>query len=140
MSIINGFSCSLPGNHYGTPKPPKEPNVVQVRRTGSTGSLLFGSGYYSEGKKRLPSNSEMSSSKSSPVPFRDAVPVIRQRSLERARSTSNLGPLPNNWEAAYTEDGQQYFIKSVFFFSTLKYFLYFYYFFFLNFYYFICFC
>ncbi|GAB1597467.1 membrane-associated guanylate kinase, WW and PDZ domain-containing protein 1 isoform X1 [Argonauta hians] len=99
------------GNRYGTPKPPKEPNVVHVRRTGSAGSLLFGNSNQGETKRKLPSNSEMSSSKSSLLPFRDNVPVIRQRSLEKARSSSNLGPLPGNWEAAYTADGQQYFIN-----------------------------
>ncbi|XP_052822840.1 membrane-associated guanylate kinase, WW and PDZ domain-containing protein 1 isoform X2 [Octopus bimaculoides] len=99
------------GNHYGTPKPPKEPNVVHVRRTGSAGSLLFGNSNQGETKRKLPSNSEMSSSKSSLPPFRDNVPVIRQRSLEKARSSSNLGPLPGNWETAYTADGQQYFIN-----------------------------
>ena len=37
----------------------------------------------------------------------------RKRSLEKAHSTSNLGPLPDNWEMAYTDDGHPYFIEYV---------------------------
>ncbi|CAL1543356.1 unnamed protein product, partial [Lymnaea stagnalis] len=34
----------------------------------------------------------------------------RKKSLEKAHSSSNLGPLPPNWEMAYTDDGHPYFI------------------------------
>ncbi|ELU17710.1 hypothetical protein CAPTEDRAFT_146207 [Capitella teleta] len=36
--------------------------------------------------------------------------LTRKKSLERAQSAGNLGPLPSNWEMAYTEDGIPYFI------------------------------
>lgn len=35
----------------------------------------------------------------------------RKKSLEKAHSSSNLGPLPPNWEMAYTDDGHPYFIE-----------------------------
>ena len=41
----------------------------------------------------------------------EAQPLVRKRSLERAHSASNLGPLPDNWEMAYTDDGHPYFIE-----------------------------
>jgi hypothetical protein len=46
----------------------------------------------------------------SPVPFNEEF-MSRKKSLERAHSASNLGPLPRNWEMAYTDDGHPYFIE-----------------------------
>ena len=62
------------GNHYGTPKPPREPlpadNMIFVPAKGKA----------TEDKGRL-------------------------------RTADNLGPLPPNWEVAYTEDNVKYFIE-----------------------------
>ena len=43
----------LPDNHYGTPKPPKDPTQPSLfRRTNSTGTLNPGHHPSSEGKRR----------------------------------------------------------------------------------------
>jgi hypothetical protein len=104
------------GNHYGTPKPPKDPvGPSPFRRTNSTGHLLPGATPSSEGKRRRNrSNIETSSAKTSPVHQPDEPlppPMQRKKSLERAQSSSSLGPLPSNWEMSFTEDGTPYFIE-----------------------------
>ena len=91
------------GNHYGTPKPPHEPKGPLLRRSGSVGQVT-------EKRKRTRSQNEFGSAKSSPVPFNEDA-MSRKKSLERAHSASNLGPLPPNWEMAYTDDGHPYFIE-----------------------------
>ena len=58
-------------------------------------------------RKRTRSGSEMPQDDEDLPP----VPFTRKKSLERAQSTSNLGPLPDNWEMAYTDDGHPYFIE-----------------------------
>ncbi|XP_046353265.1 membrane-associated guanylate kinase, WW and PDZ domain-containing protein 1-like isoform X6 [Haliotis rufescens] len=96
------------GNHYGTPKPPREP-TGPVRRSNSTAQLPS-SHPFSEGRrKRTKSTNEGGPS---PVPSNEDLPppMSRKKSLERAHSASNLGPLPSNWEVAFTEDGQAYYI------------------------------
>ncbi|CAH1783197.1 unnamed protein product [Owenia fusiformis] len=100
------------GNHYGTPKPPKEPVSTQVQRASST-SVLPGAHPSSEGKrKRNRSNIEATQAAQSP-PYTEAnedTPTPRKKSLERSPSLSSLGPLPPNWEMSYTDDGTPYFI------------------------------
>ena len=113
------FPFLFPGNHYGTPKPPKDPTGPSpFRRTNSAGTLLPGQHPSSDGKRRRNrSNIETSSNKTSPShTAEDAPPPFqRKRSLQRAQNNSNssLGPLPSNWEMAYTEDGTPYFIEWV---------------------------
>lgn len=69
------------GNHYGTPKPPKEPlpadNLIFVpaRRQHSLQSEREGD------------------------------------TVNAPRVEDNLGRLPPNWEIAYTEDNVKYFIE-----------------------------
>ena len=69
------------GNHYGTPKPPREPlpadNLIYVPPKNSS----------------LPQNDRESDR------------------YEESQSKDNLGPLPPNWEIAYTEDNVKYFIE-----------------------------
>ncbi|XP_069101311.1 membrane-associated guanylate kinase, WW and PDZ domain-containing protein 1-like isoform X10 [Argopecten irradians] len=99
------------GNNYGTPKPPKDP-TGPIRRSGSIGNAGLGQ-FPSDGKrKRNRSNTDNGSSKSSPVPFSEEPPgpTHRKKSLEKAHSSGDLGPLPPNWEMAYTEEGHPYFI------------------------------
>ena len=116
----------IPGNHYGTPKPPKEPlQTSPFRRTNSMGALadqrVIAPGQHpsSEGKRRRNrSNVDAPSSSNKNSPNEELVPppLARKKSLERAQSNrsmegENLGPLPPNWEMAYTEDGTAYFIE-----------------------------
>ncbi|XP_041347543.1 membrane-associated guanylate kinase, WW and PDZ domain-containing protein 1-like isoform X3 [Gigantopelta aegis] len=97
------------GNHYGTPKPPREPQGP-VRRTNSIAQLPSYHPFTEGRRKRTRSTNE---SGTSPEPFSEdqlPPPMSRKKSLERAHSLSNLGPLPSNWEMAFTDDGQPYFI------------------------------
>jgi hypothetical protein len=75
------------GNHYGTPKPPHEPKGPLLRRSGSVGQVA------PDKRKRTRSQTDSGSTKSSPVPFNEEF-MSRKKSLERAHSASNLGPLP----------------------------------------------
>ncbi|ESP04594.1 hypothetical protein LOTGIDRAFT_136033 [Lottia gigantea] len=92
------------GNHYGTPRPPKEPSTP-LNRHSSSGALNMAD------TKRKRNNSSSEAVQSNDIadelpPF----PMTRKKSLERAHSSSNLGPLPDNWEMAFTDEGQPYFI------------------------------
>ncbi|KAK2177076.1 hypothetical protein NP493_619g01026 [Ridgeia piscesae] len=109
------------GNHYGTPKPPKDPlQPSPFRRTNSMGTLLPGQTPSSEGKRRRNRSNIETGTLSKQLPnqsdigSRDVFPKQQQRkkSLEHAQSMSNdrLGPLPPNWEMAFTDDGTPYFI------------------------------
>lgn len=107
---------TIVGNHYGTPKPSKDPSDNPFRRTNSVGTLLPGQHPSSEGKRRRNrSNIEVSTNNRSSIsrsPSDIQPPMLtRKKSLERAQSSSNLGPLPPNWEMAFTEDGVPYFIE-----------------------------
>ena len=109
---------SVTGNHYGTPKPPKDPvGPSPFRRTNSTGQLLPGQHPSSEGKRRRNRSNIETTSKAAGAGGlgEDAAngggARERKRSLERAQSTSSLGPLPPNWEMSFTEDGTPYFIE-----------------------------
>ena len=62
------------GNHYGTPKPPREPLPAD--------NMIF-------------------------VPAKEKTMEKRGR----PRAADNLGPLPPNWQVAYTEDNVKYFIE-----------------------------
>ncbi|KAJ3612457.1 hypothetical protein NHX12_020732 [Muraenolepis orangiensis] len=74
-------------NHYGTPKPPAEPSSV----LNVTDQLLPGSTPSSQGKRR----------RNNPIPLLPPKP----------EDDEELGPLPDNWEMAYTEKGEVYFIE-----------------------------
>jgi len=111
----------FPGNMYGTPKPPKDPQGPIPRRTSSIGSILPGGmlpGAHpsSEGKRRRNrSNTDVPpkspSTPSTPgTPKKLPEPPPRGVSLEKLES-GELGPLPQNWEKAYTEEGHMYFIE-----------------------------
>lgn len=98
------------GNYYGTPRPSKEPQGQPVRRSQSMG-LPGGQAQQLDKRKRTRSNSghfpdgAAEEGEVAPQPS-----PTRKQSLEKAHSTSNLGPLPDNWEMAYTDDGHPYFI------------------------------
>ncbi|XP_013409201.1 membrane-associated guanylate kinase, WW and PDZ domain-containing protein 2, partial [Lingula anatina] len=105
------------GNHYGTPKPPKEPTLPPFRRTNSASMLLPGPHPSSEGKRRR--NRSNVETTSVPKAFNDVeqptTPGTRKRQLERSKSDQDLGskdmgPMPPNWEVAYTEEGNPYYI------------------------------
>ena len=87
-------------NYYGTPKPPGDPSSSANFPAYSRSSA--NSGYSKEGV--LPSNSM------SPPPFSASV-GRGPGGFPRMTSSKNLGPLPKNWEIAYTENNEKYFIE-----------------------------
>ncbi|XP_023222053.1 membrane-associated guanylate kinase, WW and PDZ domain-containing protein 2-like isoform X4 [Centruroides sculpturatus] len=125
------------GNHYGTPKPHKETPTTPPRRTNSIGNssgiILPGAHPSSEGKRRRNrSNVEAMAAKSvDPTDSSDCSLLGQQPNTrsstplsawsarrnsgnlnknEDVSPLSNLGPLPDNWEKAYTPNGEVYFI------------------------------
>ncbi|XP_023222046.1 membrane-associated guanylate kinase, WW and PDZ domain-containing protein 2-like isoform X3 [Centruroides sculpturatus] len=124
-------------NHYGTPKPHKETPTTPPRRTNSIGNssgiILPGAHPSSEGKRRRNrSNVEAMAAKSvDPTDSSDCSLLGQQPNTrsstplsawsarrnsgnlnknEDVSPLSNLGPLPDNWEKAYTPNGEVYFI------------------------------
>ena len=91
------------GNLYGTPKPPGDPSSTANFPTYARSSA--NSGYSKEGV--LPSNSL------SPPPGPVGASGGRGNvgGYPRLPSSKNLGPLPKNWEIAYTENNEKYFIE-----------------------------
>ena len=92
------------GNHYGTPKPPGDPSSSANFPAYSRSSV--NSGYSKEGM--LPSNS-LSPPPGGPPP--GARGGGGAGGFPRMPSSKNLGPLPKNWEIAYTENNEKYFIE-----------------------------
>lgn len=104
---FSNFPICNSGNHYGTPKPPSEPKGPSLRRSTSMGNALPSSG---DGKRRRNrSNTEGGSARTSPVPFQ--YDGERKKSMEKMQIDNSLGPLPQNWERAMTEEGIPYFIE-----------------------------
>ncbi|WAR27165.1 MAGI2-like protein [Mya arenaria] len=110
------------GNMYGTPKPPKDPQGQIPRRTNSVGNMLPGyqaaaaSGPWEGRRRRNHSSSDLPTTPTtpkSPGSLRKFIPEPppRGKSLERSDSSESLGPLPQNWEMAFTEEGHPYFIE-----------------------------
>ncbi|XP_035677581.1 membrane-associated guanylate kinase, WW and PDZ domain-containing protein 1-like isoform X4 [Branchiostoma floridae] len=100
------------GNHYGTPKPPKEASAG-LKKSSSTGDLRPGSHPSSEGKrKRNQSNVESPKSTINGRAGDEKEVVERKRSdsITMATEQQDLGPLPDNWEVAYTDNNEMYFI------------------------------
>ncbi|XP_067134043.1 membrane-associated guanylate kinase, WW and PDZ domain-containing protein 1-like isoform X4 [Centruroides vittatus] len=134
---IASSASALPGNHYGTPKPHKETPTTPPRRTNSIGNssgiILPGAHPSSEGKRRRNrSNVEAMAAKSvDPTDSSDCSLLGQQPNTrsstplstwsarrnsgnlnknEDVSPLSDLGPLPDNWEKAYTPNGEVYFI------------------------------
>ena len=90
------------GNYYGTPRPPSDPpntnNFPAYSRSPAS------TGYSKEGM--IPSNSL-----SPPVMDGPPPPNWTGGAPPLANIPKNLGPLPANWEIAYTENNEKYFIE-----------------------------
>ncbi|GFR06679.1 membrane-associated guanylate kinase, WW and PDZ domain-containing protein 1 [Trichonephila clavata] len=127
------------GNHYGTPMPPKDNYHSPMKRSNSIGPsnnlMLPGAHASSEGKRRRNrSNVEAMASKtadigefpgpvmtsntrsSTPVSgfsylgYQNCNSVTTTDSLQCGSAVCDLGPLPDNWERAFTSNGEPYFI------------------------------
>lgn len=87
------------GNYYGTPRPPAEPpsNTNFPAYSRSPASM----GYSKEAV--IPSNS-LSPNHQGGLPPWGGLP---------SNVPKSLGPLPANWEIAYTENNEKYFIEYV---------------------------
>lgn len=97
---------------YGTPKPPKDPQGQIPRRTSSIGSILPGTQPPTDGKRRRHRSNTDLTLKSPATPKKILPdPPPRGKSSEQTESIENLGPLPPNWEMAFTDEGHPYFIE-----------------------------
>ena len=88
------------GNHYGTPKPPKEPLPEPKHTTKQQYNARS-----SLERKRPRSYSNDRS-------HRDAS-LERSSQQNQRRKSQDLGPLPPNWEIGFTETNEKYFIEYV---------------------------
>lgn len=120
---------SFIGNHYGTPKPPSLPPDVARGPAGS--AVLPGAHPSSEGmRRRNRSNVEaMAANTTSTEPPPESPsghpyssgahygPPGDESGMQLqppdSPTSGELGPLPYNWEKAYTENGEPYYIEWV---------------------------
>jgi C-terminal processing protease CtpA/Prc len=94
-------SGTFQGNFYGTPRPPANPQPP----SGPTYSRSdLASGYSKEG---LIKHQESLTTPTEAPPYRHSGAVS---SFSMPDNPSNLGPLPSNWEIAYTANNEKYFI------------------------------
>nr|XP_045623571.1 uncharacterized protein LOC123773736 isoform X1 [Procambarus clarkii] len=139
-SLPNGFGSSLlsgngngTGNHYGTPKPPSLPPDHLARGSAGT-AVLPGAHPSSEGKRRRnrsnveamaanttstdippepPSHPYSSGTHYGPPGMPQSM-VAEEGGVQLqppdSPTAGELGPLPFNWEKAYTENGEPYYI------------------------------
>ncbi|XP_035230067.1 membrane-associated guanylate kinase, WW and PDZ domain-containing protein 1-like [Stegodyphus dumicola] len=125
------------GNHYGTPKPPEECPVSTVRPSTNfnhtnSNNVIPGIHPSSEGKRRRNRSSveamtaKTSGEQTESSNFSHSGKNIESSHISQGKisdeinksikscapsgSDDDLGPLPENWEKAYTEDGEPYFI------------------------------
>ena len=94
-------------NYYGTPKPPKDPKKlnIPVSRGTSQEDKLSDSSF----KKEFPAIDSHHVNNAGQLKQQR----ILSKSLHEAIDTrhGSLGPLPANWEIAFTEENEKYFIK-----------------------------
>lgn len=94
-------------NYYGTPKPSKDPSKPRFpppnNQRGDQGSDTS-----SRGPSR--SNSIESAGNMSKINKQSKLSKSYHTALHMGHM-DNLGPLPANWEIAYTEDNEMYFIE-----------------------------
>ena len=111
------------GNHYGTPKPPKDPKdsakdgpMPRDTMPTTTTTSLPGQHPSSEGKRKR-NRSTIEATNRSPITRPDGSPPPppsdgrNYPSRDGDGDADNLGPLPSNWEMAFTDDGTAYFIE-----------------------------
>jgi hypothetical protein len=123
------------GNYYGTPKPPSDPDAleeaqkteIEERRNRLNRRQSIRVAFSEPEVSEPPVNRRGSftgSLERSLVPHRrapDPPPLLRSQSLRnprvkapafrRASGFPPLGPLPPNWEIAYTKNNEKYFIN-----------------------------
>ncbi|XP_035994747.1 membrane-associated guanylate kinase, WW and PDZ domain-containing protein 1 isoform X11 [Fundulus heteroclitus] len=108
------------GNYYGTPKPPRQPIIGTV--------TLSDAGSHPSTPKRTKSYNDMQKVRVVPADDDDDDQATEMNNSFTATSTAEsgqqtlaepqvspedpLGPLPENWEMAYTENGELYFIDT----------------------------
>uniref|UniRef100_A0A8C4EVM5 Membrane-associated guanylate kinase, WW and PDZ domain-containing protein 1 n=1 Tax=Dicentrarchus labrax TaxID=13489 RepID=A0A8C4EVM5_DICLA len=122
--IYNIVNFRWTGNYYGTPKPPRQPIIGTV--------ILSDAGSQQSTPKRTKSYNDMQNARVVPADDDDddqatemnnsftgegiAAPLqplsVGQQTLAEPQVSPEepLGPLPENWEMAYTENGELYFI------------------------------
>lgn len=95
------------GNYYGTPKPPADPSSsssfpAYTRSPASSGyskeGLIPSDSLSPPSRPHVGGNHAATMAVGGGLPFPTMIP-------------KNLGPLPPNWEIAYTENNEKYFIE-----------------------------
>ncbi|XP_054711922.1 membrane-associated guanylate kinase, WW and PDZ domain-containing protein 1-like [Uloborus diversus] len=117
------------GNHYGTPKPPEECPLSNSRPSNysnNNSNIIPGIHPSSEGKRRrnrssveaMTAKTEQNESSGFDHPSKGSTQSTQHKIPDETKphkngtseDEENLGPLPENWEKAYTDDGEPYFI------------------------------
>lgn len=125
--MADSYYCSsIQGNYYGTPRPPREPLSTTPGTTLSTALsatshntpsdvILPGKSPSSKGKRqRNRSSVEAIKSQQLPAPSSDSPEMSAARNDRGSPDMlldEEMGKLPSNWEKAYTENGEPYFIE-----------------------------
>ncbi|XP_037092842.1 membrane-associated guanylate kinase, WW and PDZ domain-containing protein 2-like [Pollicipes pollicipes] len=116
------------GHRYGTPRPASEP--APARPSVSDDTLLPGQHPSAEGKRRRNRSTEAAMAAQGALPAAYQAPEYRSAPAHASRpetngwegpepawqstepaASSDLGPLPDGWQKAYTERGERYFIN-----------------------------
>ena len=87
------------GNHYGTPKPPIEPQKEPPKSFNKP----HPNSYPSLERKRPRSQSDTRNHKD--------IGLEKSSKQNQRRKEQDLGPLPPNWEIGYTKSNEKYFIE-----------------------------
>ena len=103
------------GNHYGTPKPPQyPPNQGPNQHPSNTENTSTKSSDHRPGARPSSSGKRARNKSTITATTLNAPPVDdeeQRRRDEIERLEEELGELPGNWEIAFTEQGDMYFIE-----------------------------
>lgn len=95
-------------NYYGTPKPPKDPSKLKLQHQSNSLDENRGS---DTSLKREQSHTNNNDVDRAPGMGRLKQQSGLSKSYHAALHVDSLGPLPDNWEIAYTEENEKYFIE-----------------------------
>jgi hypothetical protein len=93
-------------NYYGTPKPPKDPSKLKIPQP-SNGQDEAGSDTSSVKREQPRTNHNDVDNNMGRLKQQSEL----SKSYHAALHMDSLGILPDNWEIAYTEDNEKYYIE-----------------------------
>ena len=103
-------------NYYGTPKPPKDPSKLKIPQP-STGNTHDDRGSDTSSLRREQphtNNNDIDPNTGLTGRLKQQSQSAHNKSLHAALHIGHmdsLGQLPDNWEIAYTEDNEKYYIE-----------------------------